>query len=104
MNKPREIAADADLRFPNAAELIAEAADCCTQACTCCLENGTDQGAVSAQKRLQKIVAMYLTMVMVSTLAIYFLEHASLLSAFRTALVAAIGKTVAANWVSSCFN
>ena len=51
-----------------------------------------------------KVAAMYLTMVMVSTLAIFFLEHSSLFNAFRTALVAAIGKTIAANWVSGIFD
>lgn len=51
-----------------------------------------------------KILAMYLTMVTVSTFAIYYLEHSSLINAFRTALVAAIGKTVAANWVSGVFD
>lgn len=55
-------------------------------------------------KRLQKTVALYLTMVAVSTVAIFLLEHATLLNAFRTALVAAIGKTVAANWVTSFFD
>ncbi len=51
-----------------------------------------------------KTVAMYCTMVAVSTLAICFLEHTSMLNAFRTALVAAIGKTIAANWVSGIFD
>ena len=50
-----------------------------------------------------KTVAMYCTMVLVSTLAIYWLEHAALYNAFRTALVAAVGKTIAANWVSGIF-
>ena len=104
MNKPLDVTAESELRMPNAAELIAEAADCCTQACACCLENGVVQPTLSSQKRLQKIAALYVTMVMVSTLAIFFLEHAPLICAFRTALVAAIGKTVAANWVSSFFN
>lgn len=43
-----------------------------------------------------KTFALYFTMVLVSTLAIYFLEHASLLNAIRTAFIAAIGKTFAA--------
>lgn len=51
-----------------------------------------------------KLGVMYFTMVAVSTSAIFFLEHATLLNAFRTALVAAIGKTVAANWVSGLFD
>lgn len=55
-------------------------------------------------RRLKKTLAMYCTMVAVSTCAIFFLEHASLLGAFRTALVAAIGKTFAANWVSGLFD
>lgn len=50
-----------------------------------------------------KTLAMYCSMVTVSTLAIYFLEHASFVNAFRTALVAAIAKTFAANWVSGIF-
>jgi hypothetical protein len=54
--------------------------------------------------KLVKTLAMYLTMVVVSTTAIYLLEHASLFCAFRTALVAAVGKTFAANWVSGLFN
>ena len=51
----------------------------------------------------QKSVAMYCAMVAVSTLAIFFLEHATIANAFRTALVAAIGKTLAANWVTQFF-
>jgi hypothetical protein len=51
-----------------------------------------------------KIIAMYCTMVCVSTIAIHFLEHASLFNSFRTALVAAIGKTVAANFVCGIFD
>lgn len=51
-----------------------------------------------------KMIALYFTMVCVSTIAIYFLEHASLFNAFRTALVAAVGKTIAANWVSGIFD
>lgn len=43
-------------------------------------------------------------MVVVSTLAIYLLEHATVASAFRTALVAAIGKTFAAGWVMTLFD
>ena len=62
-----------------------------------------DEVAWRSRKPL-KVAAMYLTMVMVSTLAIYFLEHSSLFNAFRTALVAAIGKTIAANWVSGIFD
>lgn len=54
--------------------------------------------------RWLRCVAMYVVMVVVSTIAIHFLEHASLANAFRTALVAAIGKTIAANWVSGIFD
>lgn len=53
---------------------------------------------------LLKLIAMYLAMVVVSTLAIHFLEHVTIANAFRTALVAAIGKTVAASWVSGIFD
>ena len=49
-------------------------------------------------------MAMYCTMVAVSTLCIYWLEHATLFNALRTALVAAVGKTIAANWVSGIFD
>ena len=69
----------------------------------CCLENDSASGVRNSKKQLQKIIAIYITMVVVSTLTIFFLEDASLVSAFRTALVAAIGKTIAANWVSSFF-
>ncbi len=51
-----------------------------------------------------KAGALYLTMVIVSTIAIYFLEHATFLNAVRTALVAAVGKTFAAYWVSGIFD
>ena len=54
--------------------------------------------------KLKKAAAMYCTMVAVSTCAIFCLEHASLINAFRTALVAAVGKTLAANWVSGLFD
>ena len=54
--------------------------------------------------RLAKTVTMYAAMVVVSTCAITLLEHVSLVNAFRTALVAAIGKTLAANWVSGLFD
>lgn len=50
-----------------------------------------------------KVLAMYCSMVTVSTMAIFFLEHSTLVNAFRTALVAAIAKTFAANWVSGIF-
>jgi len=55
-------------------------------------------------RKLFKTIAMYITMVCVSTVAICLLEHASVFNAFRTALVAAVGKTVAANWVSGIFD
>jgi hypothetical protein len=61
-------------------------------------------GTTWRSRKLVKMVALYFTMVCVSTIAIYFLEHSSLLNAFRTALVAAVGKTVAANWVSGIFD
>lgn len=51
-----------------------------------------------------KTLAMYFTMVCVSTIAIFLLEHSTFFNAFRTALVAAIGKTFAANWVSGIFD
>ncbi len=67
----------------------------------------SDTKAASAfslrSKRLRKTMVMYTVMVAVSTGTIFWLEHASLLSAFRTAMVAAIGKTFAANWVSGFF-
>lgn len=76
--------------------------------CECRIEN--QSGAKDSKpttswksKKSVKMLAMYGTMVVVSTTAIYFLEHATLTNAFRTALVAAIGKTVAANWVSGIF-
>ena len=56
-----------------------------------------------ANPRTQKTITMYFVMVAVSTMIIFLLEHASLQSAFRTALVAAIAKTFAANWVSGIF-
>ena len=66
-------------------------------------EKHTDNQAERHSRRWQRMIAMYVTMVIVSTLAIHFLEHASWIGAFRTAVVAAIGKTVAANWVSDFF-
>ena len=52
---------------------------------------------------IKKTVVMYLTMVAVSTVAIFWLEHATVFNALRTALVAAVGKTIAANMVSGFF-
>ena len=52
----------------------------------------------------QKTAVMYCVMVAVSTTAIFFLEHATFYNAFRTALVAAIGKTLAAIWISGFFD
>jgi uncharacterized membrane protein len=77
----------------------------CQCVCNCLseLEEQEKPTSKSHKKRLQKIMAMYATMVVVSTCAIFWLEHASIISAFRTALVAAIGKTFAAHWVSSFF-
>ena len=66
-------------------------------------QNREKKGAWRSRKSV-KTFAMYFAMVAVSTLAIYFLEHASLFNAFRTALVAAIGKTFAATWVSGVFD
>jgi hypothetical protein len=66
----------------------------------CCSSTTNETGKKS---RWKKCVAMYAAMVVVSTFAIHFLEHASLFNAFRTALVAAVGKTIAANWVSGIF-
>ena len=54
--------------------------------------------------KVAKTLTMYAAMVVVSTSAICLLEHVSLFNAFRTALVAAIGKTFAANWVSGLFD
>lgn len=65
---------------------------------------GRDPSRNWRSRKLLKTVAMYCAMVIVSTMAIYMLEHASLPGAFRTALVAAIGKTVAANWVAGIFD
>ena len=67
-------------------------------------ESGGRQQVKSRTQALKKTVALYAAMVLVSTCAIYFLEHATILNAFRTALVAAVGKTVAATWVSSWFD
>ena len=64
----------------------------------------SDNGRSSAGRQLKKTLVMYAVMVTVSTSAIFVLEHATLSSAFRTALVAAVGKTFAANWVSSFFD
>ena len=62
-------------------------------------------GPVRKKGRLiRKTAVMYVTMVAVSTVAIFFLEHVTILNAFRTAVVAAIGKTVAANFVSGYFD
>ncbi len=61
-------------------------------------------GDTRSTNRLKRTVAMYFAMVAVSTCTIFMLEHVSLTNAFRTALVAAVGKTIAANWVSSLFD
>lgn len=102
-NQPN-LAPVVELATSNPVEVISHMVDSCSQACSCCFETEKSNFQMSAKRRLAKIVAMYATMVVVSTLAIYFLEHASVLSAFRTALVAAIGKTVAATWVSHLFS
>ena len=67
--------------------------------CRCC---GVD-ALKPKNGKWKKTVVMYCTMVAVSTIAICWLEHASCLNAFRTALVAAVGKTIAATWVSEWF-
>ena len=51
-----------------------------------------------------KGLALYATMVCVSTCAIFFLEHATMVHAIRTALVAAVGKSVAASWIVQLFD
>ena len=76
----------------------------CEQACSCCFEDGQTHSQAPWNSRVKRTAAVYATMVFVSTCTIYFLEHASVLSAFRTALVAAVGKTVAVNWVTSLFD
>ena len=55
------------------------------------------------RKSFKRAVALYGTMVFVSTLTIFFFEHSTVLSALRTALVAAIAKTFAATWVTGFF-
>ena len=69
------------------------------------LAEKSESDAVPAWKSNQtlKTVSLYATMVIVSTVAIYLLEHASLVNAIRTALVAAVGKTAASLWVSGFF-
>jgi len=57
----------------------------------------------SKAKLVKKTLAIYATMVMVSTITIAFLEHTSLVCALRTALVAALGKTIAVGIVGSYF-
>ena len=54
--------------------------------------------------RFVKAAALYLSMVIVSTTTIFWLEHATLLHALRTALIAAVGKSVAASWVVQIFD
>lgn len=65
--------------------------------------SAVDSETTSKPRRMLKFVSLYATMVAVSTCAIFILEHATVYNAFRTALVAAVGKTFAANWVSSFF-
>ena len=62
-----------------------------------------DSHLKTRKSRWQRSVVMYCAMVAVSTAAIFFLEHATIANAFRTAVVAAIGKTLAANWVTEFF-
>ncbi len=78
------------------------------EVCSCfdcgCFARGKDSTSnAKTSSRLKKTLVMYAVMVAVSTTAIFFLEHSSLVNAFRTALVAAVGKTIAANWVSGLF-
>ena len=94
----------AELAATNPVKVISQVVDSCSQACNCCFESEKNTRKMSAKKRLARVIALYATMVLVSTIAIYFLEHASVFSAIRTALVAAIGKTVAATWVSHLFS
>ena len=84
----------------NLGHSVAEPVAC---VCTCSLQDESIVRKKSRSGRLKKTLALYLTMVAVSTLAIFWLEHASIFGAFRTALVAAVGKTVAASWVTSFF-
>lgn len=63
-----------------------------------------DRGFSWKSNRVAKTAAMYCAMVAVSTVTIYWLEHSALISAFRTAMVAAVGKTIAATWVSGLFD
>jgi len=72
-------------------------------ACICGTSDANSANEKSRSQRLKKTVALYATMVFVSTWAIFFLEHASIVGALRTALVAAVGKTFAATWVTSFF-
>ena len=81
---------------------VAEFVNCYELACQCKLEDSA-KDSESKTRNWTKLFVMYIVMVAVSTLAIFLLEHSSLLNAFRTALVAAIGKTFAANWVSTFF-
>ena len=103
MSSKNELVGIAESPTTHPVDVIAHVVDTCTKACTCCLENDKSNQKNASWLSLKKTLAMYLTMVCVSTLAIYLLEHASILSAMRTAVVAAIGKTIAANWVVSLF-
>ena len=66
--------------------------------------NPSNQMTTWRSRKLLKTAVMYCTMVAVSATAIHYLEHASIFDAMRTALVAAVGKTIAANWVSGLFD
>ena len=89
----------------SATQAASEITVACEKVCQCFSDPASTapQLAGSRRSKLTKTAAMYATMVVVSTCAIFLLEHATLYSAFRTALVAAIGKTLAANWVSTIF-
>ena len=80
-------------------DAVAQMVSSCCDACQC----RTEDESGTSKRLLKKTAVMYLAMVLVSTCAIYFLEHATILNAVRTALVAAVGKTFAANWVASWF-
>lgn len=96
----------ADLSLSGQALLVRESAisRACECVCDCVAEERSGSKSKGRRKSAKRMLALYVTMVAVSTCAIYFLEHASLVNAFRTALVAAVGKTIAASWVSSLFD
>ena len=104
MGNQTNLSPSAEMASTHPVDMLTQMVDSCTQACHCGLDSEKANSKMSTRKRVAKVVTLYATMVVVSTLAIYFLEHATVVNAVRTALVAAIGKTFAANWVSSLFN